>query len=132
MPEAIARLPLELFRTQEIDAKATGTHELMTTDPTPFMPFFVVIYVRNAAGVTGVPSISIGTNDDANNVLPITSLAALDTTGEYARLPIGTVLANGVFRGMAPQSSVTLKIKVTTAAQATTYWLETQIVGAYI
>ena len=45
------------------------------------------------------------------------------------RLPEG---GGGVFRGMSPVSSVSIKAKVTVAAAATQYDIECQIVGAYV
>ena len=59
-------------------------------------------------------------------------MAGLDVAGEYARLPLGTALAGGVFRGMSALDSVTLKAKVTTAAVASQYEIEVQLVGAYV
>ena len=130
--EAIAKLPVELYRCTNVSATATGEHELFTTDPTPFMPMFIIVMLRQVSGFTSVPTISIGTNETANNILPATAMAGLDTQGEYARLPLGTALANGVFRGMSASDSVTLKAKVTVAAVATQYEIEVQVVGAYV
>jgi hypothetical protein len=90
--------------------------------------------LRGVSGFTSVPTLSVGTNaPDYNNVLPAVSTAGLDAEGEYFRIPVGTAVGTGgVFRGMAPVSSASLKAQVTVAAVATQYDIEVQVVGAYV
>ena len=125
---------VQLIRTSPINAKNTGVCDLFDTDPTPFMPLFLIVMLRGVSGFTSVPTISIGTNaTDYNNILPATALTGLDSVGEYFRVPVGTAVGTGgVFRGMSPVSSVSLKAKVTVAAVATVYDIEVQVVGAYV
>jgi hypothetical protein len=123
-----------LERCPTFSATQQGTFDLLTTDPTPFMPMFFIVMLRGVAGFTSVPTVSFGTNATAyDNIIPATALAALDVVGEYFRVPIGTVVGTGgVFRGMAPLASVAVKAKVTVAAVASQYDIEVQIVGAYV
>lgn len=133
MTDPLARLPVELMRCTNFSAKVTGVYDLVDTDPTPFMPFFIIVMLRNVVGFTSVPTLSIGTNGpNYNNVLPATALTGVDVNGEYYRIPVGTSLAGGVFRGMSPGDSVSLKANVTVGAVATAYDIEVQIVGAYV
>ena len=134
MTAPISRDPVTLMRTNAINAKQTGVYDLLDTDPTPFMPLFLIVMLRGVAGFTSAPTISIGTNaTDYNNILPATALTGLDAEGEYFRVPVGTAVGTaGVFRGMAPVSSVALKAKIPVAAAATVYDIEVQIVGAYV
>jgi hypothetical protein len=132
--EAIDSVPVQLHRCTNFSAKNTGVQDLLDTAPTPFMPMFLIVMLRAVSGFTSVPTISIGTNaPNYNNIVPATALTALDAVGEYFRVPIGTAVGTGgVFRGMAPESSVSVKANVTVAAVATTYDIEVQIVGAYV
>lgn len=125
-------VPVTLQSGFPFSATVTGEHVIFDTLPTPFMPIFLIVMLRQVAGFTSVPTISIGTNEAVNNILPATAMTGLDANGEYARLPLGTALANGVFRGMSSSSSVTIKAKVTVAAVASAYDIELQVVGAYV
>jgi hypothetical protein len=122
---------MTLFRCPVFSAKAQGTFDLLTTDSTPFLPFFIVVILRRVAGFVSVPTISIGTNGPAfDNVIAATPMTGLDVAREYFRVPIGTpVGTNGVFRGIAPGESVDLKAKVTVGAQADVYDVEVVVVG---
>ena len=60
--EAISKENVTLFRCTNFSAIATGEHELFTTAPTPFMPIFLIVMLRQVAGFESVPSLSIGTN----------------------------------------------------------------------
>jgi hypothetical protein len=128
MPELVL-----LLRCSVISGLSTGAILLIETESTPLMPIFVVVYLRAVAGLTSVPTMSIGTNaPNYDNVIPAAVLAGLDVQGEYFRIPVGTALAGGVFRGMSPSSSVKLYANVTVAAVATTYDTEVQVIGAYV
>lgn len=88
--------------------------------------------LRGVSGFTSVPTLSIGTNVNADNILPARALTGCDVTGEYIRIELGTSVTTGVWRGMSASDSVTLKAKVTVAAVATQYEIEVQVVGAYV
>lgn len=133
MPEAVSKDPILCLRTVGFSAKATGVKDLLDTDPTPFMPIFIIVHLRAVSGFTSVPTLSIGTNSpNYDNVIPTSAMTGLDAVGEYFRVPVGTSLAGGVFRGIAPSASVSLKANVTVAAVATTYDVEVEVVGAYV
>lgn len=126
------QVPVQLFRCATVDGKVAATHDLFTTSPTPFLPMFIIVLLRQVAGFVSAPTISIGTNEAANNIISNRAIGAVDTQMEYLRIPLGTELAGGLFRGMASESSMTLKLKIETPANATTYMLETEVIGAYI
>ena len=132
--DPISKDQVTLFRTQNFSGKVAGVHDLMDTDPTPFMPINMIVMLRAVSGFVSVPTVSIGTNaPDYNNILPASALTGLDAIGEYFRLALGTQIGTtGTYRGMSPSSSVAIKANVTSAAVATTYDVEVQIVGAYV
>lgn len=106
-----------------VDLTNEATTTLFTqSQNTDFVPLFIVIRVKAASGVSVAAQISVGTNNDADNILPVTELTGLDSTGEahvVSDLMTTAVVTNGS----------ACKIKVTTGATATALDADVMILG---
>lgn len=124
--DPIGQEPVQLLRCQNFDAKVTGVKDLFDLKPTPMLCDAIWILLRDAANVTQVPTMSIGTNaPNYDNVCPAGALTGLDVPGEWFRIPVGTAVGTaGVRRGLSSSAGASVKANVTQAAQADVYIVE--------
>lgn len=111
-------------RSTSLDLRGTGNVITLFTQGgnTDFVPLSIVIRVKSASNVTAPAEISIGTNGDADNILPVTVMTELDSAGEahvISDIMTTAVVTNGT----------ACKIKITTGATATILDADVMILG---
>lgn len=74
------------YNDTNVNLKNTGATLLFTQPNTQssYFPFRIRVFSGNVSGITGAPTISIGTNASSyNNILAATALTGLTTAGTY-------------------------------------------------
>jgi hypothetical protein len=106
----------------DVVGTATGATAIFTA-PQPFVVFAIQAVTIGVTGLILGPSISIGTNSSSyNNVLSISLLTSLTALNNAFNL-------NTSNPGYVIQTNEVVYIKVTTAALATTYDFQINLIG---
>lgn len=108
---------------ESIDGVSTGATTLFSCPVgANFAIDAVRFYLRDTSGYSTSPIISVGTNNpDYNNIISSLDLSSLDAIGKILLNPISSVYV--------PPSGADVKIKVNTAASATSYDLDVHLNG---
>lgn len=121
MPGSTSVLPMQIIG---VDGTATGTTDVFRTED-KFYAWFVFIAVSSFSGLVLTPSISVGAvGANYEDLLPLTSLLALNASDKTALFPIasGTVAVAG---------NQLVKVNVRTAGVATDYHFDIVVIGKY-
>lgn len=120
--------PWSIGSATSLDLTATGLIALLSTPPGGnFIATAIVVYCTQATAVTGVASVSVGSNIASfNDIIPITPLTNLDTAGKYLQ-----IIANTTTAVIVPPSTL-VRVNITTGATATSQRANVYLLGYYI
>lgn len=113
-----------------IDAKTTGTTTLYTPSGNSVVPISFIFRVTSASGVTVNPTLGVGVNGAADDLMPSDILSfVLTTAGQF-----GTYYINSSFSfptAIVP-SGTAIKLGIDTGATATSLILTIDVIGYLI
>lgn len=110
-----------------VNLASTGSSSIFTPpfSGVTFMASAIIVRCTEATDISQAASISIGTNSsNYDNILPITSLTGLTSSGNFIRIPIDGI-------GFAVPKDTQIFVKVTTAATGTSQVGTVYIDGFY-
>lgn len=113
------------FTKSSIDGKTAATTNIFTNNSgKTFYPTSIDIILTTVSGFVSVASFSIGRNAGVNDILAISVLTALSTSGQ-----VFPFMVNAIYTPVANGDIVS--IKITTGAVGTTYTIQATVNGHY-